>query len=98
MPKTEVYSWRVSPETKTALEIEARREATTLAVLLDRMTQDWLRTRRPSLGADEEQQRLHAAAARTFGSIAGGEPRRAERARTLVRQRLVKRYGRRRLD
>jgi hypothetical protein len=98
MPKTEVYSWRVSPETKTALEIEARREATTLAALLDRMTQEWLRTRRPSLGEDEEQRRLHAAAARTFGSIAGGEPRRAERARTLVRQRLAKRYGRRRLD
>ena len=98
MPKTEVYSWRVSPETKTALEIEARRRETTLAALLDRVTREWLRTRRPSIGEDEEQQRLHAAAARTFGSIAGSEPRRAERARTLVRQRLAKRYGRRRLD
>jgi hypothetical protein len=98
MPKTEVYSWRVSPETKTALEIEARRQATSLAALLDRMTQEWLRTRRPSIGEDEEQRRLHDAAAHTFGSIAGGEPRRAERARNLVRQRLAKRYGRRRLD
>ena len=98
MPKTEVYTWRVSPETKMELEIEARREATSLAALLDRMTQEWLRNRRPSIGEDEEQQRLHAAAARTFGSIAGGEPRRAERARNLVRQRLAKRYGRRRLD
>ena len=34
MSKTEVYSWRVSPETKAALEEEARREGLTLAALL----------------------------------------------------------------
>ena len=95
MRKSEVYSWRVSPDTKAALELEARREGDTVAAMLDRITQEWLRARRRRAGPDETAQaRLHAVATRTFGTIAGGTPRRAERARVAIRQRLAARHGR----
>ena len=95
--KREVYSWRVSTETKMALELEARREGTSVAALLDRLAQGWLERRRDVAGAQvAEQARLHAAAARAFGAIAGGDPRRAERAVALVRERLARRHARRR--
>ncbi len=96
MSKSDVYSWRISPETRAALELEARREGTTIAALLDRLAGDWLlRGRRPAPGAEEaEQARLHAAAATTFGTIAGGDARRAERARAAVRERLTRGRGR----
>jgi hypothetical protein len=87
--KTEVYSWRVSRETKMALERAARRARTPLAVLLDRIAGEWLVTETSSA---EEQAR--AAAAKTFGSIAGGQRRRAENASATVKERLRKRYGR----
>ena len=86
MGKTEVYSWRVSPHTKTALEHAARREGTTLAALLDRIVREWLGG--SPRGSETEQQRLHAAAARCIGTIAGGGARRAENVRSLVRRRL----------
>lgn len=95
MAKSEVYSWRVSPDTKAALELEARRQGDTVAAMLDRITQEWLRARRRRTGADETAQaRLHAVATRTFGTIAGGVPRRAERARVTIRRRLAARRGR----
>ena len=97
MTKSEVYSWRVLPEIKTALEWEARRQRTTVAAILDRMVEEWLAARRASsAGDDGEQAALHAVAATTFGSMAGGNPRRAERARIAVRKRLLKRHDRRR--
>ncbi len=97
MRKSEIYSWRVLPEIKTALEWEARRQRTTLAGLLDRMADEWLAARRASsIGDDLEQAALHAAAAPTLGSIAGGNPRRAENARIAVRKRLLKAHDRRR--
>lgn len=90
--KTEVYSWRVSPETKVALEAEARRAGQTVAALLDRMTSEWLVSRRRRRTVDDgEQARLHAALERAAGTIHGGDPRRAERARSLIRARLASR-------
>ena len=73
MAKTEVYSWRVDPQIKMALEAEARLQGTTLAEVLDRIAKQWLETRKQQNGDDEaEQARLHAAAAKYAGAISGG--------------------------
>jgi hypothetical protein len=92
--KTEVYSWRVSPEVKAALEREARREKTSLAALLDRVARQWLEERK-SRSADDaaEQARLHAAAEKCIGTIARG-PDFAESASKLIRESLARKYGR----
>jgi hypothetical protein len=95
MGKTDVYSWRLRPEMKTALETEARRQGESLAALLERMAQEWLHSRRQASGQDQDEQaRLHRAASKTFGAISGGDARRAERARLLVRKRLARRHAR----
>jgi hypothetical protein len=92
--KTEVYSWRISPERKMALEAEARRSGKTFAALLDHIAEDWLLARTSVNSEDsEEQARLQAAAARTFGSISGSDPLRGENARLLIRKRLQKRHA-----
>ena len=51
--KTEVYSWRVSPQRKAELEGEARREGTSLAKLLDDITANWLEEQRNSRQGDQ---------------------------------------------
>ena len=71
MKKTEVYSWRVASDRKTALENEARREGTTVAALLDHITQEWLEAKRGVTGDEAEQARLHARAGKAIGAIAG---------------------------
>ena len=95
MAKTEVYSWRMNPEIKMGLEEEARVHGLTLAEFLDdtalRIIQDGRRRRSDD---DPEQKRLHAAAAKCFGTIAGGDPRRSEKVRETVRKRLRERDGR----
>lgn len=89
MAKSEVYSWRLSPDTKAALEEAARREHRTIGGVLHEVVDSWLRDQRRSRrGEDAEQARLHTAVAKTFGVIRGGDPRRAERVRELVRERL----------
>ncbi len=42
MKKSEVYSWRVGPDLKRALEDAARAERTSVAELLNRMAKAWL--------------------------------------------------------
>ncbi len=72
MAKTEVYSWRVDPQIKMALESEARVQGTTLAEVLDRIAKQWLEMRKQQNGGEEaEQARLHAAAAKYAGTISG---------------------------
>ncbi len=93
MKKSEVYSWRLSPETKAALEDRARSEGTSMAKLVDRIVDNWLEQQT----ADEEaveQQRLHAAAAKTIGTIRGGDPYLAEQAGARVKEIIRKRHGR----
>jgi len=96
--KSEVYSWRVSADTKAALEQAAHQEGTSVAALLDRMLADWLAARPGSVEDEAEQARLRRAAARTFGTIAGGSPQRAETVRIAMQRRLGRRYGRRRAN
>jgi hypothetical protein len=94
MNKTQVYSWRMTPVTKAVLENEARRERTTVAALLERITKEWVSSKRDSLDDETEQARLHAAARRTIGTIAGKDSRRAEKAGVSVRRRIVRQHGR----
>jgi hypothetical protein len=90
--KSAVYSWRLSPDTKAALEDEARRLGESLSELLDRIAREWLEMRRRrTAGTDAEQLRMRAAASKAIGRIAGGDRRRAERARSIVRERLGRR-------
>lgn len=92
MAKTEVYSWRLDPEIKMALESEARSEGTTMAEMLDRMAKQWLELRKRQNGDDEaEQARLHAAAAKCMGTISGGDPFASEKVREVVRKRIRER-------
>jgi hypothetical protein len=91
MSKSEVYSWRVSPELKSALEEAARAEQTTVSRLLDSIVDAWMQKADADGNRESIQRRLHQAAARTLGAIRGGDPRRAERARDLVRKRLTSR-------
>jgi len=93
--KTEVYSWRISPELKTGLEAEARREKLSVSALLDRLASEGLAERRSRSEADDaEQARLHAAAEKLCGTIRGGGAARSESVRTLVRERLKRRHER----
>ena len=87
MSKSEVYSWRMSPALKSALEQAARAEQISLARLLERIAQEWLQQEFPD-DDDELQRRLHEAAAKTIGTIQGGDPYRAEQARERIRAKL----------
>jgi len=92
MAKTEVYSWRLAPDRKAALEAEARAAGKTIAELLDELSAGWLAERS---AADEAQQRhLHEAAAKFVGAISGDDPHRSENVSTLMRQTLRRKYGR----
>ena len=92
--KTEVYSWRVSTDLKTALEREARRLKMSLAAVLDRAASDWLNNNGLQNGSDEAQQRLHREASKYLGAFAGGDQRRSEHARREIRGRLRQRHER----
>ncbi len=92
--KDQVYSWRVSAQTKAELESEARREGTSLAELLEQVTTDWLHQRRKSRNGDEaEQVELRRRVLATIGTIRGGDPTRAGRAAVLVRELVRKRHN-----
>jgi hypothetical protein len=92
--KTEVYSWRVSAARKTDLESEARREGTSMAELLERITADWLQQRRTSRNGEEaEQAALRRRVMATVGTIRGGDPSLATRAREVVRERIARKHA-----
>jgi hypothetical protein len=93
--KTTVYSWRVSRERKAALEELARKQKRSVAELLDEAVGRMLREQAQREDDGEAQRRLHRAAAAAVGRIAGGDPRRAERARTTLREKLALRRARR---
>ncbi|GMR24572.1 MAG: hypothetical protein BMS9Abin37_3132 [Acidobacteriota bacterium] len=95
MAKTEVYSWRLSEELKGELEEAAKQERQSVSGLLERIVDEWLHTFRVGRnGNEEEQKRLHRAAARSFGKIAGGDPARSEKVRQAVTKRLTERRAR----
>lgn len=93
--KTEVYSWRLSPDLKNDLEEAARRERVSVAQLLERITRAWLKARGSAAEDDEaEQERLRAIAMQFVGTIRGGDPDRAAEVSKRVRELLARKYGR----
>ena len=91
--KTEVYSWRLSPNKKAELKEQARRKGSSLSALLDDITTDWLNDNRNANGDDQaEQAALHKRVMATVGTIRGGDPHRAERASELVREIIYKKH------
>ena len=94
MAKTEVYSWRLSPRLKSALEEAAQAERKSMAVLLEEIAEDWLERSKEQGPEDEEQERLQAAAMKFVGTIQSGQSQRAENARSEVRARIARRHER----
>jgi len=92
--KTEVYSWRLSPDLKTGLEREARRLNISLSAVLELASMDWLKKIAAANDSNDEQQGLHEAASKCLGTIESGDPLRSEKARLTVRERLARRHAR----
>jgi predicted transcriptional regulator len=92
--RTEVYSWRLSGELKSDLEREARLRKVPVSAVLETAVRDWLKKGDADVSEDDAQRRLHTAAANCFGVVASDNPRRAETARNVLRQRLKRRHVR----
>jgi hypothetical protein len=92
--KTEVYSWRLSGELKSDLEREARLPKVSVSSVLETAVRDWLRKSNADVPDDQAQRKLHTAAVRCLGVLAGLNSRRAETVREVVRKRLRRRYAR----
>ena len=94
--KSEVYSWRIDPALRRALEDEARRLGASLAEVLDTIAAAWLAEQR---GADAaaEQARLHAAAGKWIGSARAAPRARSTDVPRAVRKRLEEKRARGRL-
>jgi hypothetical protein len=91
MSKSEVYSWRLTPELKMQLEAAARDEKTTIGALLERMTREWLDAHMPDDA--EEQRRLHERARAAIGTVSVGGPSATnENVRAVMGEYLEKKY------
>lgn len=88
-PKTEIYTWRLSPALKAGLEEAARAQGRSVAELLDEIVAEKLQALEDAAGEDDGRQRqLHARAASFAGCLSGVDSQRSARARALVRERL----------
>ena len=96
MIKSEVYSWRVSPQMKRALQETARREKQSVSALLERIVNEAFRNGMRGRGEDEAilQKRLHAAGMSAIGKLRTGRSDRSKRVRELVRRGLWQQHGR----
>jgi hypothetical protein len=93
--KSEVYSWRLSPDLKADLEAAARRGRVSIARLLERIAREWLQARASAAEDDEaEQERLRAVAMQFVGTIRGGDPDRSATVSQRVRERLASKRAR----
>jgi len=93
--KTQVYSWRLKSERKAALEEIARKQSRAVSELLDEAVDQWLSEHADAENEEALQQRLRQAAAPAIGSIAGGDPERAEQSRARLRAMLAARQKKR---
>jgi hypothetical protein len=83
--KTDVYSWRISADTKFRLEREARRRGTSVANVLEDITAKWFADNRNGDSNDDaEQKAIRRRAMAAIGSVAGGDPTASVRVRELV--------------
>ena len=94
MSKTEVYSWRVSPELKGRLEDAARAEDMSMAGLLEQIALEWLEDHVQV--DDEEQRRLHEAARACFGMLQGADPLLSQRVGQRVSEIIWEEHERKR--
>jgi predicted transcriptional regulator len=93
--KTEVYSWRLSPDLKAALEREARIRKAPISTILEMAVRQWLQQCSGHPEDDEAVQRaLHAAVAPYLGVLEGDDPRRSEKVSEIVRERIRRQHGR----
>lgn len=92
--KSEVYSWRLSPDLKADLEHAARREGVSVSSLLDRITREWLKARPGAADDEAEQERIRASAMRFIGKLRGGDPDRSAKVSERVRETLKERHAR----
>ena len=91
--KTEVYSWRLDPDLKSALEHTARCRGSSMAQLLEEIVGSWLEREAETEGDGEVQSRLHAEARTTFGTLERGDHLLAEEAGRRVRRKLSERHA-----
>ncbi len=96
MSKSEVYSWRLSPEMKRVLEETARRQKQSISALLEKIVTQSFRNGRARWNEEEAalQERLHAAAMAAIGKIRSGRADRSKRVREEVRRKLQRRNER----
>lgn len=92
--KTEVYSWRVSADMKSALEREARRRKMSLSGVLDAAAREWLTKNMAEKDDEEEQARIRREALKFAGVIKGGDSRLSENSGVKVKEILRRKYGR----
>jgi hypothetical protein len=92
--KSEVYTWRVSPTMKAALEEIARREGRSVSQLLDEIVAAKLDASSAEPEEEDRQRRLHDRAADFAGCLSGPDRERAAKARQLVRDRVRGRSSR----
>jgi hypothetical protein len=96
MQKTDVYSWRLSPQLKIALEEAARCENKSLGQLLEEIVRDWLEQSHDSRNEreTERQRHLQETALKFAGILESGRPDRTESARSELKARIARRHGR----
>jgi hypothetical protein len=94
LTKSEVYSWRLTPELKAELEAAARAEKTSVSSVLDRVVRAWLDTRKISEEEDAEQQRrLRERVLKAVGTVSAGlGPYTNERVREVIGEYLEKKH------
>jgi predicted transcriptional regulator len=86
--KTEVYSWRVSPELKSQIQRAARLNKMPVSAVLDFAVREWLKNSASEIAGDDEQRRLHEAAGECIGVLSGSDTARSENVRRDIRDRL----------
>jgi hypothetical protein len=94
--KSEVYSWRLSPDLKDDLEAAARRERVSVSRLLERIARDWLQAH--AADDEAEQERIRARAMRYVGALRSGDPDLSEKVSERVRERLLRAHARTQSD
>jgi hypothetical protein len=95
MSKSEVYSWRLTPELKAELEAAARAEKTSVSQIIEGVVRDWLATRERHYDKDE-QARIDRKLEACFGVFEGdGTSATNERIREIVGERIRAKHARR---
>ncbi len=75
---------------KSALEEAARNNDTTISGLLEGIVADWLHAQPSNVDDSEVQRQMHLLASKYAGSIKGRDPDRAENAKALIRDKLMR--------